>query len=213
MGGPGVIKAMTGTIVPNGAFISGWGDASNFGPIGIESIQDGTSNTALFSERLVGINDNPQVSCSSRDGKRGIFNTTIGGDWRSGVAGALQFVQGCKSIPGTQLSGVPGDGYTNRSGYVWLASVSLARRRQRLQPLPAPEQHLAARTPPPSISEAGSPSSAPSGAAPPTSNHPGGVNMGMADGSVKFVKDTTNLQSWWALGTRDSGEVLSSDSY
>ena len=37
MGGPGVVAAMTGTIVPNGSFMTGWGDAQNFGPIGIEN--------------------------------------------------------------------------------------------------------------------------------------------------------------------------------
>ena len=49
----------------------------------------------------------------------------------------------------------------------------------------------------------------PQGSAPPTSNHPGGVNVGMADGSVKFIKDTVNMQTWWALGTRDGGEAVS----
>ena len=48
---------------------------------------------------------------------------------------------------------------------------------------------------------------------PPTSNHPGGVNMCLADGSVKFVKDTVSLQPWWALGSRNGNETLSSDAY
>ncbi len=48
---------------------------------------------------------------------------------------------------------------------------------------------------------------------PPTSNHPGGVNLCFADGSVKFVKDSVNIQTWWALGTRNGAEVLSADSY
>ena len=45
------------------------------------------------------------------------------------------------------------------------------------------------------------------------SNHPGGVNTLMADGSVRFIKDSINIPTWWALGTKDGGEVLSSDSY
>ena len=45
------------------------------------------------------------------------------------------------------------------------------------------------------------------------SNHPGGVNAMMADGSVRFVKDSINQATWWALGTRAGGEVISSDSY
>ena len=47
----------------------------------------------------------------------------------------------------------------------------------------------------------------------PRSTHPGGVNLLTGDGSVKFVKSTVNLQAWRALGTRDGGEALSSDSY
>ena len=46
-----------------------------------------------------------------------------------------------------------------------------------------------------------------------TSNHPGGVNVLMADGSVKFVKDSVSIGTWWSLGTRANGEVISSDSY
>jgi prepilin-type N-terminal cleavage/methylation domain-containing protein/prepilin-type processing-associated H-X9-DG protein len=45
------------------------------------------------------------------------------------------------------------------------------------------------------------------------SYHPGGVNILMADGSVPFVKDAINQFTWFALGTRASGEVISADSY
>jgi prepilin-type processing-associated H-X9-DG protein len=46
-----------------------------------------------------------------------------------------------------------------------------------------------------------------------TSNHSGGVNVGMADGSVKFIKDSVAPQTWWAVGTRNQGEVISADAY
>jgi prepilin-type processing-associated H-X9-DG protein len=46
-----------------------------------------------------------------------------------------------------------------------------------------------------------------------SSNHSGGVNVGMSDGSVKFIKDSVNMPTWWALGTRANGEVISSDAY
>ena len=39
--------------------------------------------------------------------------------------------------------------------------------------------------------------------------HPGGVNACMADGSVRFVKDSISASVWRALGTRNGGEVLS----
>ena len=35
----------------------------------------------------------------------------------------------------------------------------------------------------------------------------------LADGSVKFVKQTIAMPTYWALGTRAFGEVLSADSY
>ena len=46
-----------------------------------------------------------------------------------------------------------------------------------------------------------------------SSFHSGGANILMADGSVKFLKDSTSLQVVWALGSRAQGEILSSDSY
>ena len=42
---------------------------------------------------------------------------------------------------------------------------------------------------------------------PPSSRHPGGVNIVFGDGSVKFIKDSVNLPVWRALGTRAGGEV------
>jgi prepilin-type N-terminal cleavage/methylation domain-containing protein/prepilin-type processing-associated H-X9-DG protein len=43
--------------------------------------------------------------------------------------------------------------------------------------------------------------------------HSGGVNVLMGDGSVRFIKNTINGQTWIALGSISGGEVLSADSY
>lgn len=48
---------------------------------------------------------------------------------------------------------------------------------------------------------------------PPSSRHPGGVNMLRGDGSVRFIKDTVNVDVWRALGTISGGEVISADAY
>jgi prepilin-type processing-associated H-X9-DG protein len=45
------------------------------------------------------------------------------------------------------------------------------------------------------------------------SKHPGGVNVGMADGSVRFIKSSVNVITFRALASTQGGEVLSSDSY
>jgi prepilin-type processing-associated H-X9-DG protein len=39
------------------------------------------------------------------------------------------------------------------------------------------------------------------------SYHPGGVNMGMADGSVRFVGDDVDVQAYLAAGSRNGEET------
>ena len=208
-GGPGQLAGFTGTIVSGSL---GWGpDQNNAGPIGIENIRDGTSNTALFSERLVGLNNvNPATFYrSSIDFKRVVFTApSVGGGQDAGPAAALQFIQACQNLPGTTVARA-----TWGSGAYWAAGYPLHV---------VINDYLHAGTPngPACNNPQGSFASLswiyfvnPSGSAPPTSNHPGGVNLALADGSVKFVKDSIGLQPWWALGTRASGEVLSADQY
>jgi prepilin-type N-terminal cleavage/methylation domain-containing protein/prepilin-type processing-associated H-X9-DG protein len=40
------------------------------------------------------------------------------------------------------------------------------------------------------------------------SYHPGGVNVALADGSLRFIPDTIPFPAWQALGTRSGGEVV-----
>lgn len=40
------------------------------------------------------------------------------------------------------------------------------------------------------------------------SRHPGGVNVAMADGGVRFVRDSIDLLVWQSLATRMGGEAL-----
>ena len=46
-----------------------------------------------------------------------------------------------------------------------------------------------------------------------SSRHPGGINMTFGDGSVRFIKNTVNPYTWWALQTIGKNEVVSSDAY
>lgn len=43
------------------------------------------------------------------------------------------------------------------------------------------------------------------------SYHHGGVNVCLADGSVRFIRDSISLESWKALGTRSGGEMVTPD--
>jgi prepilin-type N-terminal cleavage/methylation domain-containing protein/prepilin-type processing-associated H-X9-DG protein len=43
--------------------------------------------------------------------------------------------------------------------------------------------------------------------------HPGGANVLMGDGSVRFIKQSINLRAWQALSSRAVGEVINADAY
>ncbi len=45
------------------------------------------------------------------------------------------------------------------------------------------------------------------------SKHPGGANFAFGDGSVRFLKNSISLAIYCALGSRNGGEVVSSDAY
>ena len=46
-----------------------------------------------------------------------------------------------------------------------------------------------------------------------TSFHPGGANALFGDGSVRFLKSSTAYTVLWSLGSKDQGDVVSSDAY
>ena len=170
----------------------------DMGPIGIENIRDGTSNTGLFSERLLGINGGPSVLRNSPDFKRAVFPATgtggvVGVPFHpsGGATANLAFIRSCQSMPGTTAS-VTSSG----SGGYWMASY----------PWHIVYNEYLHNGPPNSVN-CQNPSEyfgaswltfvGPTGSAPPSSNHPGGVNLCLADGSVRFIKDSVSLNAWW----------------
>ncbi|WP_165251051.1 DUF1559 family PulG-like putative transporter [Paludisphaera soli] len=46
-----------------------------------------------------------------------------------------------------------------------------------------------------------------------SSFHSGGVNAAFCDGSVRFIRNSVDRETWRALGTMAGGEVISSDAY
>tara|TARA_R110002049_G_scaffold4601_4_gene31948 strand:+ start:223206 stop:224375 length:1170 start_codon:yes stop_codon:yes gene_type:complete len=45
----------------------------------------------------------------------------------------------------------------------------------------------------------------------PSSHHSGGIHCSMADGSVRFLSESIDRNLYWALGSRNGGEVVSED--
>jgi prepilin-type N-terminal cleavage/methylation domain-containing protein/prepilin-type processing-associated H-X9-DG protein len=219
-GGPANIRSCTGTIVPvQGstifglmAFLGGSAPASA-GPVRIASITDGTSNTALFSEHLVALGDgvfattDPSVRPGSTQGKRGIFQISNAMVLDQGsVANALAFVNACKALPASTVA-TTDDAF----GSQWLLSSDYATANNAYHHFMTPNSISCVGAGGFGVSDTGW--GGVGGAVSATSNHPGGVNVGMADGSVRFIKDSIGLQTWWALGTRAGGEVISADAY
>ena len=46
-----------------------------------------------------------------------------------------------------------------------------------------------------------------------SSHHSGGVNMGMGDGSVRFIKNSISHYAWGGQATIAGGEIISADSF
>jgi prepilin-type processing-associated H-X9-DG protein len=219
-GGPGMIQACNGTIIPvKGNLIFGLmgllgsTPPASAGPVRIAAITDGTSNTALFSEHLLAMGNgvfappDPSVSPGSSNGKRGIFQISFNVVLDQGNASNAQtFVAACKTVPAGTLA-ITDDAF----GAQWLLSMDYAVANNGYTHFMTPNGISCIGNSAFGISDG---SWGGVGAAiTATSNHPGGVNVCFSDGSVRFVKDSVNLQTWWALGTRNGGEVVSADQY
>jgi prepilin-type processing-associated H-X9-DG protein len=163
----------------------------------LASITDGTSNTAAISESLT--NDG---SGTSPDQRRNLHYTA------SGLIDAA-------NNPSVPALAVVQDGLANPISYApWSIYKGLTWSYTD-----AWEKHVYAHLFPPNSQPIITYHTATfrcnegDGGMCPTSNHPGGVNVSFMDGSVHFIKNTVNLQTWWFIGTRGRGEIISSDSY
>jgi prepilin-type N-terminal cleavage/methylation domain-containing protein/prepilin-type processing-associated H-X9-DG protein len=217
-GGPAAIQPYTGTIVPGYDVEQGMNaNAARLPVIGLQSITDGTSNTGLFSERLLSANaykTTATVFSNGTAGLRAIFTGTFAATPNSMNSTnaltsnpALLFAQGCQvssTTAATYPAAVGVQMFAGNPAYVSLTSY----------------MHWTAPNTPPCTNSLDSTFTdgvtgyvGPYGSASANSLHPGGVNLCFADGSVHFIKNSVAPQAWWGLGTRAGGEVLSSDQY
>ncbi len=224
-GGPGVIMPMSGTIIPANNYMIGtlpspggtpgpnFYPGATWAPVRIASITDGTSNTGLISERLIGI-PYPYPgyinSLGSANYERCSIHSPVAAAQGSGPAGALQMYQACANAPGTTFIRFCG------SSELWIGAFPTYLMWQSYNHFGTPNQINCTNRADPKDPGGSSPVGyyvTPIGSAPPGSNHPGGVNVAFADGSVHFIKNSVAPNTWWALGSRGLGEVISSDQY
>jgi prepilin-type N-terminal cleavage/methylation domain-containing protein/prepilin-type processing-associated H-X9-DG protein len=211
LGGPAMITAFNGTIVPARGNL--FFNNANLASFGIASASDGTSNTALFSEHLLALDFNvfdapsPNAAVGTGNAKRGLFQLSLSLNVdQNDLATTQAFVNACKSLPGGTLPSTD-----DAFGAEWLLNQAYTTANITYSHVMTPNtiSCTGAQAFVTSDSQWGGLAAAITA----TSNHPGGVNVGFSDGSVRFIKDTVNIQTWWALGTRNLGEVVSSGSY
>jgi prepilin-type N-terminal cleavage/methylation domain-containing protein/prepilin-type processing-associated H-X9-DG protein len=150
--------------------------------IKLSSVTDGTSNTAAFSEHVIGDFSNS-------------IATDISDSFAPGTH-PLNSDDAYTMCLATNVNDLNNQGYSN-VGAPWIYGYHSTTSYWHS----GPPNSRSCMFPPRRISTTAN------------SRHPGGVNLCLADGSVRFIKSTVNLQSWRALGTRNLGEVVSADGY
>jgi prepilin-type N-terminal cleavage/methylation domain-containing protein/prepilin-type processing-associated H-X9-DG protein len=201
-GGPFALNPYSGTIIPSAANVGDVPSAMRTAMIiDFNSVSDGTSNTALWSEAVTG-STQAVVTGSGVAEKRAYFDTKDN-DKSTTVAAVMQLLSKCQGLP----PGTTNQGHSR--GSAWQISYPYYSIYNVYNHVGTPNTRICSNAV--SMGNPGVPDVY--GTAPPTSFHPGGVNVAMTDGSVRFIKDSVNQTTWWALGTRNGGEVISADAY
>jgi prepilin-type N-terminal cleavage/methylation domain-containing protein/prepilin-type processing-associated H-X9-DG protein len=242
----GATPAGFGLASPDGLFGTVGGTAvrpipSGYGPdepiVRIAMVTDGLSNTAAFSERVMGVGNGNNTAYDGRipsgtsvavltptyPGNNATqpsnpaqplldpsLDPTQTGSRPAGMSPTLYYNQLCTASggPRVMLAGQPIGGPSppwgpsgSVGGYWWIA----------IMPYGTTYNHVMAPNTYSCIDGTGG--HLLSGAWTAGSRHPGGVNVCFGDGHVAFIKQTIALQTWWAIGTKAGGEVISSDQY
>jgi prepilin-type N-terminal cleavage/methylation domain-containing protein/prepilin-type processing-associated H-X9-DG protein len=191
-----------GRVLDGPAYRIGDSPSTLDGPIvPLAAVTDGTSNTAMWSEWLKGKN--------TKSGKQAVYTATQGwGSFTTSLGNystiLMSVAQSCQPAPGTAATwdqkgaawapdwcGV-GGGYSHLLAPNKTACFFAGSSTATFGPFPGNDD----------VTMIGAQSS-----------HPGGVNVGFLDGSVKFIKDSVNLQTWASIATRAGGEVLDASSF
>jgi hypothetical protein len=181
----------------------------------LNAITDGTSNTAIFSERIMGNAPGGELKV-----KAGVLNSfNVGGTWSGTNQNAsVKYRSSCVNTRdpnngsqySTSLTGVTNpDSYWGKCGWTYTDGHFMQTSFNTVISPNGPAcQYRTNRD---------------IGIFTPTSNHTGGVVVGLADGSIRFISETIDVGTldnanrdaevsrygvWGALGSRNGGESV-----
>jgi len=150
--------------------------------VGFGQLTDGSSNTALLSERLIQPGNS---SRAIRDGDIRLQSQHIIGRFE----------------PLPKIAAQMADSHAHV-----FESAHLGRSWSSGSPLVAPT-YMHVKTPNSAVGHYNSSIDEGDFVVTPSSQHNNGVNLGLADGSVHFVSDDISPEIWWAVGGRNDGRV------
>lgn len=150
----------------------------------ITDILDGTSNTVAMSESILG---NGNEISSTQPGDEQVAYKYLG------FSGTLPNDTNCAGTPPLW------NGY-NRRGFMWASGEARCVSYNHYLTPNAKNFDCIANDPTMTYIAVGYRAA--------RSRHTGGVNVLLADGSVRFVQDSVSPQTWRALATRMGGEVV-----
>jgi prepilin-type processing-associated H-X9-DG protein len=164
------------------------------GAIKIPYITDGLSNTAAFSESVKG-DDSPNLNRNHRADVYDLDSLTPAGCRFMTDDQIIQHADMCRDL--AVPSAVTGH-FSNKGAFWGWGQTGWTGYRHRTGP-----NHNACACNPAATSQQLwlAPISA-------SSEHPNGVNLLLADGSVRWFSDNVDIRIWRALGTRDRGEEV-----
>lgn len=157
--------------------------------VSIPLVVDGTSHTALFSEKIRGDGDDTSVEVISD-----YFQ--IADDTTTNTV--TKVYQKCVALNPATMAGA--NKQTSFAGRDWINGNYMTTRYTHIMP---PNSW--------SCSRGNSPNNE-GGATTASSRHNGGVSLALADGSVRFVANTIDPVTWQSIGSRSGAEVVT-DNY
>jgi prepilin-type N-terminal cleavage/methylation domain-containing protein/prepilin-type processing-associated H-X9-DG protein len=178
-----------GLPVNGGSYGSPWNADGMFiakTPLKISDVTDGLSNTAAMSESLLGDGPESATGAIPGDPQRVYAYTGFGTPLNDATCAAA-----------TQWN------YTNRRGFMWASGEMRCASYNHYYP---PNSKTCDCVTNDTMPGEGIYTAVAFRAA--RSRHPGGVNLLLGDGSVRFVSESIDLGAWRALSTRAGGEVI-----